>query len=178
MLKRNLITVCAVVALQLSLTSCSGSQPDQPTQEDQSALSLSAASDQVYNCLTERGWDVKITWDGGIEASSQSIPAEQESKYSDDSSECWGAIDNAVAAMTPEEIGNVYEQELITRDCLVDQGYTVETPPSKQQFVDSFQSDRWSAYGGSDISPSADDDAWRTVNETCRQPAWSLGVDS
>ncbi|HXH33716.1 MAG TPA: hypothetical protein VNJ54_04805 [Plantibacter sp.] len=141
------------------------------------ALSLSPASDAVYACITEKGWDVTISWDGGIGASSDTIPAAQVDQYDSDAAACWAMIDDRVAAMQPDEIEAVYLDEIATRECLIAQGYSVDSPPSRQQYVDTFFTTRWTAYGESDaMSPRNDEDTWRALNETCPQPAWSLGL--
>ncbi|HWK19850.1 MAG TPA: hypothetical protein VNR37_03650, partial [Microbacteriaceae bacterium] len=43
--------------------------------------SLSSAGNDLYDCITEKGWDVTLRWDGGVEASTETIPQEQYNLY-------------------------------------------------------------------------------------------------
>lgn len=139
--------------------------------------SLVPVSNTVYDCLEDKGWDVEITWDGGIEASSATIPSEQRDVFAADSAACWAVIDERVARMGPDEIEQVYRQELDTRSCMIDEDYDVESPPSLQEYVDRFHGDRWTAYGASSITSTALSDAeWLHIAQACPQPAWSFGA--
>lgn len=149
--------------------------PTKSARNADEASSLSPASDQVYKCLTQRGWNVTLTWDGGIEVSSDTVPTEQREAFDADANDCWAPINERVAMMSPDEIAKVYDSEVRTRTCLIALGYEVGQPPSKQSFVDSFHGLRWSAYADSNVN-AADDELWHKANVQCPQPAWSLGV--
>jgi hypothetical protein len=156
------------------------SAPSSPEEVDlpPSAHSLSPAADTVYECLTRKGWDVSISWDGGIEASSDDIPDAQLDLFEKDSDECWRIIDERVETMSLEAIEMVFEQELATRSCLINEGVNVDEPPSKQRYLDTFHDDRWMAYGASDIdSVARDSSEWRRIAQACPQPAWALGAE-
>lgn len=159
----------------LALTGCTSPDEVPSTQGSEDALSLSPASNVVYKCLTDKGWNPTLTWDGGIQVTSETLPEAQIDLYNADSDECWSKINARIANMQPDEIADVYRSELATRDCLIEHGLEVGTPPSEQQFIDTFQSARWSAYGDSNASVAGEDE-WRTINEACPQPAWSLGA--
>lgn len=168
----------AGAAVALMLGGCTAAAPSSSVDDAVTdGRSLSPAGNEVYACLTEKGWDVTLTWDGGIETTSESMPASQADQYDADSRACWDMIDERISAMQPADIVKVYQRELATRACLLDHGYEVEEPPSEQQYVDDFFGARWSAYGASNASgrPLPGDD-WRTINEACPQPAWSLGT--
>jgi hypothetical protein len=146
-------------------------------QSSPDVLSLSPASNLVYQCLTDKGWNVNLTWDGGIEVSSKTVPDAQIALYDADSKECWSKIDDRILNMQPNEIAKIYRDELTTRDCLIENGFDVGTPPSEQQYIDTFQGARWSAYGDSGaLTSQTPDDQWRDINKACPQPAWSLGA--
>lgn len=172
--------LAGVAAIAVLLVGCS--TPAEPAPGPMPAaggdeLSLSAAANQVYECITDRGWEVKLLWDGGIEASSDTIPEAQVDLFNADSAECWAEVDNRIAAMSDDEVAAVYKLELTTRECLIAQGLEVGDAPSEQQYVDSFFGSRWSAYGDSDVVRlMSDDQAWRDINVACPQPAWSLGT--
>lgn len=164
------IAVCCVL-----VSSCASTPSPQKASGE--SLSLSPAGDQAYHCLRDKGWDVSLSWDGGVSISSSDIPTAQRELYEADSDSCWGEIDSAVASMSTEQIKETYQRELEARDCLIRRGYDVEAPPSEQAYVDHFFDDRWMAYSSAGIGQSAmDDDDWRALNEACPQPAWSLGV--
>jgi hypothetical protein len=131
----------------------------------------------MYRCLVDRGWAVSITWDGGIEASSDTVPDAQVSQYEADNRECMALIDDRIMNMQPDQIEGVYSKEIATLDCLSQLGYEGDPPPSKQQYIDSFHGERWSAYGAVNI-PFAElsEDDWKSLNMACPQPAWSLGA--
>jgi hypothetical protein len=167
----------STIGVVVALSGCSGTSAEETDHSPEAGLSLSPASNLAYQCLTEKGWDVELTWEGGIEASSKTVPDAQRSQYEADSDECWSVIDDRILNMKPEEIGKVYDSELKTRECLIQRGYDVGTPPSKQEYIDTFQGERWSAYGDSNaLGPGTPDDEWRKISEACPQPAWSLGA--
>lgn len=169
--------IVLLIGAALALTACSADDAGTRTDRRPGGMSLSPAADAVHACLTAKGWDVQLTWDGGIESDSRTIPDAQSDQYDADSDECWAVIDDRIASMQPDEIKQVYREELATRDCLIGAGFTVDTPPSEQQYVDTFFGTRWTAYGESSaLSQSTDDEKWRHVNETCPQPSWSLGL--
>jgi len=139
--------------------------------------SLSSAGNDLYDCITEKGWDVTLRWDGGVEASTETIPQEQYNLYDADASACMAELDQRILAMTEVEIRAAYQAELATRECLVGLGYDVQEPPSEQTYIDDFFGVRWTAYGESNVSIQAlSDSEWRTLNESCPQPSWGFGA--
>jgi hypothetical protein len=165
------------VGVVLAIAGCSGDAEVYIAEGTTDARSLSSASNFVYKCLKDKGWDVELTWDGGIEVTSETVPEAQLDLYTSDSDECWGAINDRIVSMQPDEISKVYQAELATRECLIERGVDVGTPPSEQQFIDTFQTQRWSAYGDSTaMATTAGEDEWQAMNEACPQPAWSLGA--
>lgn len=172
-----LLAFTGTALLLASITGCAAS-PDRSEGEDPPGQSLSPAADVVYQCLVDKGWDVTITWDGGIEARSSDVPDAQVGRYEEDSAKCWAVIDERVAAYTPAQIAEVYDMELATRECLIEQGLSVAEPPSEQTYIDTFHGERWMAYGASDIDAVAGDQArWKEIATACPQPSWSLGAE-
>lgn len=169
-------SVVAVVAFALSGCTTPGDSDARVTLRE--GESLSASGDTIYRCITEKGWDVTLTWDGGIEASSETIPSAQEDLYDVDLAACVAEVDERVLRMTDDEIRAVYLLELAARECLIALGYDVEEPPTEQTYIDRFFADRWTAYGASTVPFSRlSDSEWRTISEQCRQPSWSLGAE-
>jgi len=175
MLKRVACAIGAAVMLVV-IVGCApaGDQPSTtPTQE---GLSLSPRADQAYRCLVDKGWPVTISWDGGVDITSDDVPAGQEERYDQDAEACWAPLEEMTRDLSQEGIEELYEEELATRECLIAEGYQVDDPPSKQRFLDSYPDERWMAYGASDVTRAmADEESWRAINETCRQPSWTIG---
>ncbi|WP_395245558.1 hypothetical protein ACGGZK_07015 [Agromyces sp. MMS24-K17] len=166
-----------MVAL-LTLAACTSPARVDETQATGEAMSVSPAADQVFKCITEKGWEVSLSWDGGIEASSDSVPQAQYDQYRADSDACWAVVDDKIRNMSPDQIRAAYTQELATRECLTGLGYDVAEPPSEQAFLDDFFIDRWSAYLAAGFgNGSLPDDEWRTVVQSCPQPSGGWGVD-
>jgi len=176
--RRRLLLSASTALVCVFLTGCGGPSVDEQVVVPPAALSLSPAADVVYECLTAKGWEVTISWEGGIESSSEAIPQAQLDRYEDDEAACWSIIDERVQSMSSDAIAEVYEAELATRDCLREQGLDVSEPPSQQQYVDTFHGERWMAYAASDIdSVASDPAAWRRIAQACPQPSWSLGAE-
>ncbi|MEF2976061.1 hypothetical protein [Subtercola sp. YIM 133946] len=139
---------------------------------NQPALSQSPVVDALYRCITARGWQVTLTDDGAIQATSDTIPAEQYQLYLADT---WACNDRVKAEFPVDDNQKhlLYRAELAERACLQAQGYQVDEPPSEQQFVDDYDSAPWSAMASSELaalSQTMSDDDWRAINEACPQP--------
>jgi hypothetical protein len=136
------------------------------------ALSQSPVADALYRCITARGWQVTLTDDGAIQASSDTIPKEQYQLYLTDT---W-ACNAQVSAQFPVDDNQkhlLYAAELAERTCLQQHGYTVDDPPSLQQFLDEYDSAPWSAMASSELatlSQTMSDADWRAINTECPQP--------
>ncbi len=145
-------------------------QADAPP--SQPAFSQSPVADALYRCITARGWQVTLTDDGAIQASSDTIPKEQYQLYLADT---W-ACNAQVSAQFPVDDNQkhlLYAAELAERTCLQQHGYTVGEPPSLQQFLDEYDSTPWSAMASSDLatlSQTMSDADWRAINTECPQP--------
>lgn len=174
----SFVAASLFIALAATLVSCSsGTDTSSGTEAAPESFSLSPVADTVYQCLRDRGWDVTITWDGGIEANSNQVPSGQQDLYASDEKECWGIVEDRIERMDSEAIADVYRQELATRECLIDHGYDVDPAPSEQQYIDSFHSERWMAYGASTLTTTPiGESEFREVSAECPQPAWSLGA--
>lgn len=167
------VTVLGAMALAVlaSLSACSGDlgHPE-PTVE--TALSQSPVADALYRCVTARGWDVVLTEDGAIDASSETIPAEQYDRYVADT---W-ACNREVGARFPVDDRQkhlLYAAELAERACLEAHGYTVAEAPSLQAFLDGYEATPWSAMASSSVAEQSEtmpESEWREVNRACPQP--------
>lgn len=174
---RHVVVLTGFLTVAAALIGCSNGE-ESVASPAQSGQSYSSAADSVFQCVTDKGWGAKISWDGTITASSEIIPRAQYSSYQEDLNECWKVVDDRILTMSPAEIANAYAAELKTRDCLITLGYTVDQPPSEQTYADSFFGERWTAYGASTFvqSPPSDED-WERVGKTCVQPSWAFGAE-
>jgi hypothetical protein len=159
------------LALLASLSACSG-DPGHPEPTVQTALSQSPIADALYRCVTARGWDVTLTDDGAIDASSDTIPAEQYDRYIDDT---W-ACNREVGARFPVDDRQrhlLYAAELRENDCLEAEGYAVAAAPSLQVFLDQYDTAPWSAMASSsvaELSETMPESEWQALNRACPQP--------
>jgi hypothetical protein len=176
---RALTLVVGAIAAAALLSACSGAGSTEGTnpgaadaRQTQPALSQSPVADALYRCITARGWQVTLTDDGAIQASSDTIPKEQYQLYLTDT---W-ACNAQVSAQFPVDDNQkhlLYAAELAERTCLQQHGYTVDEPPSLQQFLDEYDSAPWSAMASSELatlSQTMSDADWRTINTECPQP--------
>lgn len=178
MRRRPALFACAGAVLLLASLAACASTSDPGEEAASSGTSQSPAANVVYQCLVDKGWDVTISWDGGIEANSNDIPDAQSDTYDQASTECWAVVEDRVAAYTPERIAEVYAMELATRECLIEQGLSVDEPPSEQAYIDTFHGERWMAYMASDIDTVATDESrYKEIATACPQPSWSLGAE-
>ncbi|MEA9986008.1 hypothetical protein [Subtercola sp. RTI3] len=135
-------------------------------------LSDSPLADALYRCIVARGWNVKITPEGGIVAGSDTIPKAQYELYLADTWSC----NTEVKAQFPVDDNQkhlLYAAEVAERTCLIRAGYSVPDPPTLQTFLDTYDSAPWSAMASSSlaaISQSMSDDAWAAINHACPQP--------
>ncbi len=134
---------------------------------------MSPVGDMAYLCLRDLGWEVDIDWDGGIIAGSDTIPAAQVDQYFTDEQTC---LDQAwaVFAVDGPEKARLYDAELATRDCLNVEGHDIPEPPSKQVYLDSYDTALWMAWSYVDVRPMSESNL-RELNQRCPQPQWSAG---
>ncbi|GAA0994425.1 hypothetical protein GCM10009563_11440 [Subtercola frigoramans] len=170
----------AVLAAAAVLTGCAGADPALQPPEPLSVaheppgltLSGSPVVDALYHCLTEHGWQVVLTDDGAIEASSATIPAEQYDLYVKDTWQC-NLVVTAEFPVDDRQKNLLYEAELAERTCLQNHGYTVAEPPTLQTFLSEYDTHPWSAVATSDLatlSQTMSESDWAAINRECPQP--------
>lgn len=178
------LVYCAVLACcALALTGCSpgagsaGPTPNQGLLRGDSSVSDQGAgnspiTDALFRCITDRGWKVGLTADGAIEASSETIPAEQYDLYVKDTWECNAAV-SARFPVDDNQKNLLYAAELVERTCLQRHGYTVDDPPSLQSFLDTYDTRPRSDAATSDLgtlSQTMSEADWIAINRACPQP--------
>jgi hypothetical protein len=164
----------------LLLAGCADAEvsPQKPTRVP---LSISPAGDAIYYCLKDKGWDVTIDWDGGVGASSETIPDAQKQLYLNDATECGQLVDDLQVNLTDAEKSTIYQAELRERDCLADLGYSVDEAPSLQTYLDTYSTEMWTAFGNSSAVTAAQGMSrkdFKKLSLACPQPQWLLGPDA
>lgn len=131
------ISCFGVVALTVSalLSGCSAppatATPTINTRVDYSRL--------MTNCLADRGFEASGQGTGLVV---ESVPS-QTKDVADAVSDCESLLGyDTVTSLSDEQLGDLYELEEITLECLRGLGYDV-TLPSKQVFVDHYYSDEF-----------------------------------
>jgi hypothetical protein len=101
--------------------------------------------DSVFECLSEAGWNVSPTFDGGWTVE---VPPERQAAFRTARLACEakvGPMPPAVPA-TQEEIIHRYAYLLEMRTCLIRLGFTISEPPPLKEFVDTWATGPWSPY--------------------------------
>lgn len=169
---RRASVILAVALLTTGVMSACSGDPGHPESSGEVALSQSPVADALYRCLTGRGWTITLTDEGAIDASSETIPAEQYDHYVADT---W-ACNTEVGARFPVDDRQkklLYTAELQESDCLERLGFDVADAPSLQVFLDEYDSAPWSAMASSSaaaLSETMSDAEWQQLNHTCPQP--------
>jgi hypothetical protein len=132
-MRRRLRTLLLVVAVAVTSSGCSA---DDESPEPAGPASRSPSAERWAACLRDRGWDVEVSWDGGIYAEYKDEQAEQ---YRADLEECRLEVGFSKEGepMTEERAKKFYDKWLVIADCVRDLGFDVDDPPSEQAFVEA-----------------------------------------
>jgi hypothetical protein len=136
--------VCFVGALAIS--GCTTQSPD-PASTSPSAGDLSGVGvDDTYAttvsaCLKERGWDVTIRPDGGIDAT---YPKEQATAYLHDLEGCTNeaGFGGDPGRYSDQDLAELYPEFVEASECLAYEGYDMGDPPSSGVFVDTYYTEQ------------------------------------
>ncbi|QMW66486.1 hypothetical protein H4N58_00360 [Mumia sp. ZJ1417] len=124
----------------------------------------------VASCLTEHGWGVRVDYlQDGIALAD--LPQDQADQFHADQAACEGRLGPSPVdvPMTPERAGELYDHQVRMRTCIAGFGYDTSKPPSRQEYISDYMSERppWSPYA--DLPPEA---AFLTVVRECPQTPW------
>lgn len=129
-------------------TTSAESRPS-PLATPQASFDLETYMVAMVDCLRDAGWDVALNDTGdGFSVGSLS-PARQPLIEA-----ARIACDERVGPAPPPrqlseaEIRERYQFLLGVRDCLIDAGFSVTSPPSEDAFIDSWATGPWSPYDG------------------------------
>lgn len=129
----QLRTLLLAAALAVASSGCSANNE---SPEPAGPASQSPSVDDVAACLRDRGWEVEVTWDDGIQAVYAEEQAEQ---YRADMEECRLAagFPKDPPPMTEERAKKFYDKWLGIAECVRDLGFDIDDPPSEQAFVEA-----------------------------------------
>lgn len=184
------------VLLAISLTGCASlpSTEKSPTGTDQSTEGISTTDylskidanglidgksysrvvgEATVMCLAEKGWDdVELSDTGAITFHD----ASKSTQFDTDMQQCSEdvAVQYPVPPVTDRALGERFELELSTRDCLIGLGYSITDAPSKKTWIEQMRSaspEIWLPYAelfsDNKISPTDE----KQIKQTCPDPA-------
>lgn len=156
----------AVVAL--ALVACSSNSTSQVTSRSTDSPATPSLSrqeeyraqlewnDRLLACFRAEGIETTEIPGGGVELGTEGLSDEAFQALSE---RCESQAGPPVipAPLTDEEARQQYGWELETRECLIEEGFTVVEPASEQQFVEDVMAQRpsWSPYDGIEDIPGA-----------------------
>lgn len=150
------------------------SAPSLTTEPALSSMPPSPVTDRLVGCMSEAGWEVSRSWQGGIE--SGIIPQEQLGAYNQAMEACsessgWSTIGH-VSAEQKEEL---YRQEVANHQCLTGLGVESAEPPTHQTYVATYQTAEqyYSFLPGFD---SLDQRAMEEAVAQCPPPTWFMNI--
>lgn len=131
----------------------------------------------VVECMHDHGFPVTLIPPGDGYGFG-SIPPEQNQLAQVYDEACWAGLNiPPYEDPDPAHREEIYEYYLALRDCLIAKGYDVSEPPSKEYFVENYNTDPWSPYESVGyVGPS-----WESIQIACpQQPvggyaAWQPG---
>jgi hypothetical protein len=117
-------------------------------------------------CLRAKGWDAKAIPGGDFTVKLHGQPEALE-KAQTGCRNTLGFVD--AGKPTAQQISNYYAAQLKVRECLVGHGFAVSTPPSKQTFIDTFDTTKeWNPYLSESVKKTTSDQ-WNHINSACPQ---------
>jgi hypothetical protein len=161
-LRWALATVVAVSAV----SGCSGGDPAPvpPT----STGAADGGTQALVDCMRERGWDATFDESDGSMLVTD-VPDAQSEQYARDNLECQAqaGIDADPAALTDDQLHELYQHEVATAECLRGEGVDVPEPSSEQAFHDAYASG--SAFSAYAAVGNVSEDEWNRLNAACPQ---------
>lgn len=130
-------TSALLCGLTLALMGCA--PPVAPGYEDADFSSMTGdeKSRYLYDCLRDKGWDVTLADDGGIQSEGDSS---QNGAFAADSTACNAPIRAAaipMSAWSQESWDELYQAKKSEADCLAALGYNVPPAPSRDLFIEN-----------------------------------------
>lgn len=99
-------------------------------------------------CIRDRGFNVEVIPPGdGI--SFEAVPATQNSAAQAAEQECRDGLnlrEGSASDYTDEVRSHIYDYQLALRQCLIEAGYDIPDPPSREIYVENYFRDPWIPY--------------------------------
>ena len=131
-------------------------------------------AERVVKCMQDEGLEASVDWQGSV--TGPEMTTDQYAKWSEISSKCSESVGYFNTQLTLIQKKELYAQELKARECLAENGYPSDEPPSEQQFIDTWGgADQYSAYfaaGGGEFNEAEA----RKVVALCPPPSWFLNL--
>lgn len=125
----NTVTRFAVLGLILATSGCAGS-PEEPSATHNARADY---AELMIACLAEAGFEAEAQGSGVIIESSGG----QQDVIAEASKACEHELGyDTITRLSDSQLGDLYDFEEETRDCLIDLGYDV-TLPSRQVFIEA-----------------------------------------
>jgi hypothetical protein len=136
--------IIVAIAATLGVAGCSSST----TEPDTSTTTAPSAADRpemLAQCLRDAGYpDVVIQEDGGVGVG---LPEEQAPLFAAASEECNETLGFNDAALTDEEMSDLYDASVDGATCLEDEGFSISKAPSRETFSESSSETQWFPWG-------------------------------
>ena len=135
----------------------------------------SPLAEATVDCMQEQGFEASILWDGSI-AGPSDVSSEQTLQWSAAMTTCVEATGyGSLAALSPNQVGELYQQELAEYACLRDAGFSPEAPPSQQTYMDTFASAE-QYYAFKEVFDPLSMKEAQEIVAVCPPPTWFLDV--
>lgn len=141
----NSWTLAAPIALGIviALVGCAPSESSSITQayQDLSYENVEEQGQREADCVEEStGFILDVGRDGSLGVSSENVPEAQWSLVFQEMDRCEGSSPSDLPLQfSNEDIGRLFDLQLVARECFVKEGYAISEPPSGATFIDSFQ---------------------------------------
>ena len=160
---RKVIVSTLLVFSSVILAGCSTAPAPGPTKAPQEPVSGNQREYEynvsVARCLTDKGWDVEVDGTGGW-GIVFNTPEEQKDLAQADYQVCVAALGDDIFEVSEENAKFAYDNNIRVVECLKREGYEVNEPPAKAEFVRKYlegSTITWSPYEL--ISPDDEGDA-------------------
>ena len=174
---------CAVFLAVLAIVvGCSATNAPAPSST--SATAKNPVNRDLIRCIADAGFEAEETWNGGV--MNKNTPPEQLDVFSAAVNSCAETLGLATFALTDAQLAELYEQELVERDCLIAEGFGVDDPPSLHTYIDTWNTEaRWTAWDSSDAAiptgfdPDRDTslELQQALAQRCPPPSWWLNLE-
>ena len=130
------------------LSGCQGGPQGSPDQPDRAADALRwAAFEKARDqCMGDNGFPVTVHPDGGRNFSGTGVLGQEELLALLDECAAQAGGEPALLPVTELEKGAMYDLEVEAYECLVEHGYVPDPPPTRERYVETFDTGPWAGH--------------------------------